>query len=114
MNNIKKYGVFLPALMVVGSAIGKFVGAENVVKQLTAAGVHQYIYALAVAELVFCALWLYRKTSRVGFFLLCSYFGGAIATDLNHPEVIIAPIIILSLIWITSYLRDSSLFLAHD
>jgi hypothetical protein len=113
MNNLKKYGIVLPALLILGSAVGKLVGAENVVKQLTAAGVYQYIYALALAEIVFCALWLYPKTSRVGFFLLCSYFGGAIATDLHHLEVIVAPIVILSLIWVASYLRDSTLFLAH-
>jgi hypothetical protein len=114
MNTLQKYAVVLPALMVIGSAIGKLVGAEDVVKQLIAAGIHRYVYALGVAELVFCALWLYHKTSRIGFFLLCGYFGGAIATDLHHLDVILAPILILSLIWITSYLRDSSLFLAHE
>jgi hypothetical protein len=110
MNNVRMYFIALPALMIVGSAIAKLVGAENVIKQLGEAGLTQFIPFFAAMEIVFCALWLYPRTGRVGFFLLCSYFGGAIATDLLHLQVIIAPILILSLVWLASFWRDPALF----
>ncbi|MFN0049666.1 MAG: hypothetical protein ACKVOU_11135 [Cytophagales bacterium] len=110
MNTIKKWFFLLPTLMVLGSASAKIVGAENVVKQLTQAGLSNFILVLAAFEIVFCITWLYGKTRRIGFFLLCSYFGGAIATDLTHLEVIVAPIIILSLIWLATFWRDEDLF----
>jgi hypothetical protein len=46
---------------------------------------------------------------RIGFLLLTAYFGGAIATEITHGGFI-APIAILTIVWIAAYLRKPEIF----
>ena len=101
----------IPALMTTGSAIAKLTGTPEVRDGLTASGFGAYIPLLAVTELIIVALYLYPKTLAIGFFLACSYFGGAIAVDIGHHGPFIAPMVILTLYWVATYLRRPTLFL---
>lgn len=104
----------LASIMVLATAFAKFVKAKPVVEALTKAGVIQHINALAIAELISLAFWLYPKTSNIGFFLLCCFFGGAIATEIKQPPSMLGPSLILTLIWIATYFRNPSLFLGSN
>jgi len=65
---------------------------------------------LGLMEMTFAILFIFPKTMRLGFILLSCYFAGAIATELSHDGSMINPGIPLTLIWITAYIRDKSLF----
>ncbi|MFB9078904.1 DoxX family protein [Flavobacterium procerum] len=66
---------------------------------------------LGLMEVAFAILFIFPNTMRIGFILLCCYFSGAMATELSHDGSMINPAIPLTLIWITAYIRDKSLFL---
>lgn len=102
----------ITALMVAMSGIMKLIGNEVVVSKMTTLGVGDYITILGVMEITFITMFLIPKTMKAGFILLTSYFSGAIATDLSHGVNIIAAAIPLVLVWISAYLRDSSIFLS--
>jgi hypothetical protein len=101
---------FVPAVLIGGSALGKLFMMEPVTVSLNALGLGPYIRPLGVLELGLLFLWLLKPTRNVGFFTLCSYFGGAIASHLLHPTDIANPLLILVLLWIATFLRAPSLF----
>ncbi|HET9430878.1 MAG TPA: hypothetical protein VFO70_06865, partial [Chitinophagaceae bacterium] len=53
---------------------------------------------------------IWPRSMRIGLLLLTGYFGGAMAVELSHGIIFIAPGIILSLVWIIAYLRDSEIY----
>ena len=69
---------------------------------------------LGLMEIAFAILFIFPKTMRIGFILLCCYFAGAMATELSHDGSMLNPGIPLTLIWITAFLRDKSLFLGSS
>lgn len=100
----------LAAGMVILSGIMKLMQSPELVAGLTKAGVGPYIAALGIMEISFALLFLYPKTMKLGFILLCCYFAGALATELSHgaPFNAVLPMV---LIWISAFLRDNSIFL---
>jgi hypothetical protein len=100
--------------VVIMSAIYKLVsnadseGAKNFVKW----GLGSQIKLFGAIELLLGIIFLIPRTFSVGVLLLTSYFGGAIATHIEHgePQNLVVPAIILALIWIVSYLRNPDMF----
>ncbi|MBI4945189.1 MAG: DoxX family protein [Bacteroidetes bacterium] len=76
--------------------------AQNFIKW----GLEGKLMLIGIAELISIILFLIPKTSSLGVLLLSGYFGGAIATHLEHGISFIFPAIILLLIWIANYLRN--------
>ncbi|SRR5260221_1402179 len=98
------------SLIMTAGAFAKVLKVQAVVDSFTKIGVGEYTQILGLFELVFIALYLIPRTMKIGFLLLCSYLGGAIATHLSHHEDFFQPVIPLALIWVTAFLRDGSLF----
>jgi len=100
----------LAAGMTILSGIMKLSQAPQVVDTLSKVGVGNYVVFLGLMEIGFAALFLYPKTMKIGFILLCCYFAGALATELSHgtPFNALLPMI---LIWVAMFLRDRSVFL---
>lgn len=101
----------IPALLVIASGVAKLSGSKQVVDSLTKVGVLEYARHLGLAEIIFAILFVYPPTNPIGFILLACYFSGAIATDLSHKRPIVAPFVILSLIFIVEILVNNNLFL---
>jgi|SRR6516165_3119244 hypothetical protein len=101
-------------LVIALGAIAKIAGLKSATEALARNGVGNYVRALGIMEIIFVALFLYKKTFRLGFYLLCCYFGGAIATHLSHGENFMQPAVPLILIWITTFLRDRTIFLGKQ
>ena len=97
-------------LMMGGGAIAKIVRVEKVQDDFIKLGVGEYTQLLGITEIILLALLLYPKTMRVGFFLICSYFGGAMATHLSHHDMFLVPAIPLFFIWLNAFLRDKYFF----
>ncbi|CAN5199795.1 hypothetical protein BH09BAC6_BH09BAC6_00040 [soil metagenome] len=103
--------VWLPALLLLFSAIAKFAGAAVIVSNLTKAGIIPYfpLPLLGLLELTCVVLYLIPATWRIGFFLLCGYLGGAGAIEISQHLPPTA-FILLTLVWIGAFLKDSSVF----
>jgi len=102
------------AIVIIMSAIYKLAsgsdseGAKNFMKW----GLENQIKVIGTFELVLVILFLIPRTFSVGVLLLTAYFGGAIATHIEHGEAknLVLPAIIILLIWIVSYLRNPAMF----
>ena len=113
--NITQISVWLltgvTALLIAGSAFAKFSNSQKVVDSLTKTNVLDYIKLLGIAELVFLALFLYPRTSNIGFVLLACYFSGALAVEISHRASLVGPLVILGLVFLITILRSPALFL---
>ena len=69
-------------------------------------GLEGKLILIAAGELASALLFLIPKTSSLGTLLLSAHFGGAIATHMEHGEAYFPVVIILLLMWVTSYLRN--------
>jgi hypothetical protein len=98
------------SLMLSMSAVMKLAGGEEIVKGLTAAGLGPHIKFLGLLELAAVGVFIYPRTRRIGFLLLCCYLGGALSIELANSRPPSAAIF-LALLWIAVYLRDKSSFM---
>ena len=96
----------LVALMLIASAVDKIFGSAHALEMASSFGLSAKPYAiLGMIEILSVLLFLYPRTGILGTLLLSSYFGGAIATHLQHQQDIIFPMAIEALIWITAIIR---------
>ncbi len=96
------------------SAAMKITGNPEVVSVFAKTGLVWVIRYFGIAELVFVCLFWWRPTMRVGFLLLCCYYGGATAVELATGGFFALPAAILAVIWVSVYLRDPFIFGAAD
>ena len=64
---------------------------------------------LAIIEILSAILFLIPRTSVLGTLLLTAYMGGAIATHFTHGQPLMAPCVILAVVWIVSVWRNTEL-----
>jgi hypothetical protein len=100
----------VPSIMMLMSATMKLSGNPEMVKGLSAGGLGSYITLFGMIEVVSVLLFFIPKTNMIGFLLLCSYLGGAFATELSHGMMPMSAILI-ALYWISMFIKDKSLFL---
>lgn len=98
------------SFMIILSGIFKITKNKKITEKLTAMGVGPYLPALGVAEIIFSILFIYPPTRNAGFILLACYFSGAFATDLSHKNPVTAPVIFLTLLFVTAYMNNPALF----
>ena len=101
---------FVPALMLLASAIMKLVKHPAVVEGLSRLGyAERLVRGLGVVELACTVLYLIPQTSILGASLLTGYLGGAIATHLSFGDSFLVPLLLGVLLWLGLYLRDPRL-----
>lgn len=64
---------------------------------------------LGLISLICVILYLIPKTSNVGFFLMCSYFGGVIVGELAMGEIPLVGIVLSICLYIGTMLRKPEL-----
>ncbi|MES2381691.1 MAG: DoxX family protein [Bacteroidota bacterium] len=101
----------IPSLMLVMSGVMKLMASPQIVDSLGKIGLGSYITLLGIIEILAVALFVYPKTSRIGFLLLCCYLGGALSIELasGHPPMAAA---FLTLLWVSVFLSNKAMFLA--
>jgi hypothetical protein len=99
----------IPSAMLILSAIMKLIHAQAIVDGFSKSALIDYITLIGIIELASVALFLIPKTTKLGFLLLCSYLGGAIAVELAGGQAPSAAIF-LAIIWISVYLRNKLMF----
>ncbi|MDP9048090.1 MAG: DoxX family protein, partial [Bacteroidota bacterium] len=97
-------------MMVGGGAVAKIIKVPKVLSDFTKLGVGEYTQILGFTELILLGLLLYPKTMRFSYFLICGYFGGAIATHLSHADNPVSPIVPLLVVTLSVVLRDRKFF----
>ncbi len=97
------------SLMLVMSCVMKLSHSEQIVTGLTKVGLGSYITFIGIIELLSVALFVYPKTYKIGFLLLCSYLGGALCIELAGGQPPMAAIF-LTLLWISVYLKNKAMF----
>ncbi len=96
----------LPLLAILGGSFNKFSGNPELAEKLP------YISSLpllALLSLACAALYLIPKTSNIGFFLLCSYFGGVIVGELAMGEFPLVGLVLSTCLYVGTMLRKPEL-----
>lgn len=75
-------------------------------------GISEYCRIFGAIELAAVIAFIHPRTIGIGLMMLCSYFGGAIATDIQSPNYLYQPLMVLVFVIATAILRKPSLF--HD
>ena len=100
----------LPVLMLLFSAVMKFLKPPDVVKGFTHLGYPESLaLGLGIVELACTVTYVIPRTSVLGAILLTGYLGGAVATHLRIGEPYFMPIIFGVLVWGGLFLRDERL-----
>jgi hypothetical protein len=102
--------MILPSLGLIMSAVMKLSHSQQIVDGFGKIGLGNYITLIGVIELISVALFLFPKTHKIGFLLICSYLGGAISIELSTGQVPSAAIF-LAIVWISVFLKDKLMFL---
>ena len=76
----------IPVVALTISAIFKIMQREELVANLNKIGIYDNIPVLGILLLFCIGLYLFPKTSNIGFFLLCSYLGGVIVGEVALGE----------------------------
>jgi hypothetical protein len=100
----------LPSLLLMFSAVMKFVGPPAVTEGFTKAGWNlNLLVPLGITELACTILYLIPQTSMLGAVLLTGYMGGAICHHLRLGEPIAFQVVFGMLIWLGLFLREPRL-----
>lgn len=98
--------VILPGVMLLGSGAAKLAHVPKVVSELGAMGFDgSKLTFVAILEIFSALLFLVPVTRAAGLVLVSSFLGGAIATHLQHNQLIVQPSIVLTLVWLGISLR---------
>ncbi len=74
-------------------------------------GIHHLCRLLGTLELIAVILFYFNKTFNIGLILLVAYFGGAIATDLQAPQYLYQPAVLLGLVIFTGLFHRPIIFM---
>ena len=99
----------LITLVLVGSAVGKILGARPMAEAFEKWGLKDHLLLIGVGELVSALLFLVPRTNSLGVLLLSAHLGGAIVTHMQNGEPYLIPAVLLVLVWVAGYLRHAEL-----
>jgi uncharacterized membrane protein YphA (DoxX/SURF4 family) len=97
----------LAGFVLVASGTVKMLGVPAVVHQLERYGFVHTVPLVAVLEIVSGILFLVPRTRSFGLVFASAFLGGAIATHVQHSEIVpLAPAaLVLALLWTGTWLR---------
>ena len=99
----------IPAAVVTFSAMMQIVGNQQIKETMADSAFADFLPLIGLTELTCLALYFIPKTSNIGFFLLCSLFGGIIATEAALGQSPITGIVLLTMLFIGTMLRKPEL-----
>ena len=100
----------LPALLLIFSAVMKFMKPPEVVEGMVKLGwPERYTLGLGILELGCTLIYLIPQTAVLGAILLTGYLGGAMATHVRLGEPVYTHIVLGVVIWLGVFLRDRRL-----
>ncbi|HEY0678297.1 MAG TPA: DoxX family protein [Chitinophagaceae bacterium] len=103
-------GAFI-SIVIIAAGCAKIAAIPALVAIYTKIGLLAYLTILGIAEIALAVLFFIPATTRLGLLFLTAYYGGAMAVELSHGQLFVVPGIILSIIWLSAYLRDPGMFI---
>jgi len=97
----------IPILALTFASISKLMGAPEMVESSAKMNINAQL--LGAVLLVCLVLYLFPKTSNIGFFLLCSYLGGVIVAEIIRGDMPTAGIVLSVLLYVGTMLRKPEL-----
>lgn len=102
--------IIVVGILLLGSGATKIAHVPQVVAQMNSNGFSGEKLALVgILEVVCALLFLIPATRSWGFLLVSSFLGGAIATHFQHGQPVFAPLIVLALLWLGTWLRHTAI-----
>lgn len=98
----------IPLLALIGGAFNKLSGKEETLANINKIGEINPAL-LGILSIVLVALYLLPKTSKIGFFLLCSYYGGVIVGEIAMGEFPLIGIVMSVLLYVGTMLKKPEL-----
>jgi hypothetical protein len=96
----------LIGLIFIGSAVGKLMPGGGANDMATQMGITvATIKALGTVELISVLLFIFPRSGVLGTLLLTAYMGGAIATHVVKGLPLMAPAIIMAVLWLVAIYR---------
>ncbi len=93
-------------LALCGSSATKLAHVPKVVAELSQLGFDGFKLQIVIAlEILSATLFIIPWTRAFGLLLVSAYFGGAIATHLQHNQSPFSPALFLTLLWLGTWLR---------
>jgi prepilin signal peptidase PulO-like enzyme (type II secretory pathway) len=111
--NFGKYGAMVLAVLLAVPAVGKIVGMEAMVTQLSVNGVGDWITIIGLGLLVSLVLFAVPKTKNIGTLLLSAYFGGTIVFHMALGEAFVVQAVLLLVVWTLAWMYDERIVLGH-
>lgn len=102
--------ICIPSLFIAVSGVAKLSLAAPILDKMTEVGMNRYMTYLGMAEVSFAFLFTFNRTLKAGFFLLCCYFSGAMATEISHGGNGIAPLVLVILVCASAFIRKKEIF----
>jgi hypothetical protein len=103
--------VLLSAVLILGSAMGKFVDWEEKAERFKEIGYSiELMTKIGVVEVILAIVFLIPRTAFLGALLLTAYLGGATATHVRVGQPFWTPIIFAAIMWIAYGLRRPDVF----
>ena len=99
---------FIPAILMMVKAKPVM---DNMSKLNTGSFIKKNFVIAGFVKVILIALYFIPATSPIGFFLLCSWFGAAIAIHLSSEESPLFAAIFLIILWVSAYFMDPALFM---
>jgi hypothetical protein len=101
----------LVSVALIGAAATKFAQVAPVVTQLNGFGFNgPWVTLLGVIELTSVVALIVPRTRALGLLLVTGFFGGAIATHIQHQQLPTSPALLLVLCWVGVWLRHPIAF----
>jgi DoxX-like family len=98
--------ITLGGLLLLGSAAAKLAHVPKVVAQMASLGFDGHKLTLVgLLEVASAVLFLVPYTRSIGLLLVSSFMGAVIAVHMGHDQSIVAPSIILLLVWLGAVVR---------
>ncbi len=101
---------WLPAILMIASAVFKFMNIPLISNLYETLGVKDKLIYLGVIELISVIFYLFKSTMLIGFLLICAFWGGVIGIGIITYSSSILPIVMLLLFAISFYWREPALF----
>lgn len=109
-DKIKKNFYWFPSLLMIASAILKIFYVSPVTDLFEKLDIQDKLVYLGVIELASVIFFLFRPTMLIGFFLICTFWGGVFIASLTTHVTDYFPISILFAFGLALCWRDPSLF----
>ncbi len=113
-DKIKKNFYWLPSILMIGSAILKFVHISPANSLFETLDVQDKLVYLGIIELISVIFFLFRPTMLIGFFFICAFWGGVISANITAHVADYLPIGILFVFGLSLYWREPSLFIHQN